>query len=407
VVHEVQRLPVKPIVVADAAPNHGVTSIFSLSRKPGACAIISPAAWSLPKIIAGGYAVTSRITLDRYVYEDIYPAFKATTDEKEITARINRSFLNHLAALDLVIEGHRPTTVADIGCGPCDTLVRYLNGVTCPQGFIVRATDFLPAYADAHDGEALRILAAAQSENTLKIIDFSTQAGDAFGGRLLDLLSAPRDGTSMRHAFYIVFASHMMYHAESTSQVDRFLTDVAGNLLATGGVCVMYHVAITQRTFQEFRARFGSQAGASAASNTGAVTIDDPPTQIAAACKSLGLPLYQMEFVTKSHFGALGDDEWRAFKDPGAYDALAVSNPGAYEDLKRLYFVVQRAPLEFAADRAATGLTAFIDEIRPVIEANHGALPLAERMQVCTRRDALPLLEEAIPPALRAARESL
>ncbi len=55
--------------------------------------------------------------------------------------------------------------------------------------------------------------------------------------------------------------------------------------------------------------------------------------------------------------------------------------------------MVQRAPLEFAADRAATGLTAFIDEIRPVIEANHGALPLAERMQVCTRRDASSLLD--------------
>jgi hypothetical protein len=99
----------------------------------------------------------------------------------------------------------------------------------------------------------------------------------------------------------------------------------------------------------------------------------------------------------------LGGDEWGAFRDPGSYDALAVSNPGAYEDLKRLYFVVQRAPLEFAADHSATGLTAFIDEIRPVIEANHGALPLTERMQVCSRADASPLLGEAIPGALAAA----
>jgi hypothetical protein len=37
------------------------------------------------------------ITIDTYNYEEIYPAFKATTDEKEITARINRAFLNQLA----------------------------------------------------------------------------------------------------------------------------------------------------------------------------------------------------------------------------------------------------------------------------------------------------------------------
>jgi hypothetical protein len=351
--------------------------------------------------------LTSRITLDRYIYEHIYPAFKATTDEKEITARINRTFLNHLAERDLVLVEPRPAPIADIGCGPCDTLVMYLNGVTCPRGFIVRATDFIPAYADAQHGEALQILAAAQSRNTIKIIDFSAQAGDAFGGHLLELLSGPRDGTKMRNAFDIVFASHMMYHAESSAQVDRLLMDVADNLLATGGICVTYHLTSTRRTFQEFRGRFGSQAGASTDSDTGAVTIDDPPTQIAAACKSLGLPLYELGFVTNSRFGPLGGDEWRAFKDPGAYDALAASNPGAYEDLKRLYFVVQRAPLEFAADCSATGLTAFIDEIRPVIESNRGALPLAERMQVFSRSDASPLLGEEIPAALAAAYNSL
>jgi hypothetical protein len=41
--------------------------------------------------------MSNRITLDRYVYEDIYPAFKATTDEKEITANLSRLFLNYLA----------------------------------------------------------------------------------------------------------------------------------------------------------------------------------------------------------------------------------------------------------------------------------------------------------------------
>jgi hypothetical protein len=165
-------------------------------------------------------------------------------------------------------------------------------------------------------------------------------------------------------------------------------------------------VANTPGTFQEFRARFGSQASAPSESNTGAVTVDDPPAQIAAACTALRLPLYQMDFRTNLRFGNLGDNEWRAFKDPQAYDALAASDPAAYEDLKRLYFVVQRAPLEFATDHSATGVTAFIDEIRSVIEANHGVLPLAERMQVFIRTDASPALSEVIPAALTASTTS-
>jgi hypothetical protein len=63
------------------------------------------------------------IALDRYVYEEIYPAFKATTDEKEITAKINCRFLNYLVERNLVVTGSNPVAVADIGCGPCDTLV--------------------------------------------------------------------------------------------------------------------------------------------------------------------------------------------------------------------------------------------------------------------------------------------
>jgi hypothetical protein len=204
----------------------------------------------------------------------------------------------------------------------------------------------------------------------------------------------------MRSAFRIVFASHVMYHAEASSDVQRLIADVASNVLARDAVCILYHIANTRGTFQEFRARFGSNAGATAGSDTGAVTIDDPPAQIVAACDETRLPLYQTEFVTNLHFGSLGDDEWRAFKDPLTYDALADSNPCAYEDLKRLYFVVQRAPLEFAHDHSATGLKIFIDEIRQVIEANHGVLPLAERMQVFSRNDAAPILGETIPDAL-------
>jgi hypothetical protein len=63
------------------------------------------------------------ITIDTYRYEEIYPSFKAATDEKEKTARINAGFLNRLADDGVVLTGNDPISIADIGSGPCDTLV--------------------------------------------------------------------------------------------------------------------------------------------------------------------------------------------------------------------------------------------------------------------------------------------
>jgi hypothetical protein len=345
---------------------------------------------------------TTKIALNRYVYEDIYPAFKAATDEKEKTASINRTFLNCLAARNLVLSGSDPLMTADIGSGPCDTIIKYLTGINFPGGFTIRATDFISDYTDSLRGIALRNLAAAQRSGTLKLAGFSVKAGNAFGGNLLHLLSSPDDRVEPRHAFKLVFVSHLLYHAGAASDVHCLVADVAGNLVAPDGIVILYHVANTARTFQEFRARFGSNSGGRSTSDTGAVTIDDPPTEIARACCRLGLPRHELRFTTDLRFGLLGDDEWTSFKVPATYDALAERNPYAYEDLKKLYFVVQRAPLEFASDRSATGLSEFIDQIRPVIEQNWGVLPLAERMQVICRIDAPARFADTISEAVAA-----
>src|SRR5216683_3947613 len=347
-----------------------------------------------------------RIALDRYVYEDIYPAFKAATDEKEKTARINQAFLNYLARKSLVLTGNEPVLTAYIGSGPCDTLIKYLTGVIFAAGFDVRATDYIPEYADPELGIALRNLAAARADGTLRLAGFSVKLGNAFGGNLLDLLSCSNDRVKPANAFRLVFASHLMYHAERTADVERLIFDVGANLLANDGLAILYHLANTPGTFQEFRARFGSQSGRPSNSDTGAVTIDDPPAQITSACGELRLPLFELQFVTDLRFGPLSDNEWQSFEAPLTYDHVAERNPGAYEDLKRLYFVVQRAPLEFASDHSANGLSAFIKQIRPVIEKNRGVLPLAERMQVFNRADASQNLTAAIPDALAAARLS-
>jgi hypothetical protein len=344
----------------------------------------------------------NRIELDRYVYEDIYPAFKAATDEKEKTARINCAFLNSLAAKNTVLVGDEPLLVADLGSGPCDTLVKYLAGVPFSAGFDVRATDFLAEYAGP-GGLAERNLAVARNNGTLKLAGFSAKSGNAFGGNLLDLLSSPGERAYPRGAFRLAFASHLVYHAGNPDDVERLITDLAVNVLAKDGIAVLYHLANTPQTFQEYRARFGSQAGGNARSDTGAVTIDDPPAQIQHSCARLRVPLYELEFSADLKFGPLGNHEWHSFKSPAAYERIAEDNPGAYEDLKRLYFVVQRAPLEFAADKSETGLHSFIDAIHPVIERHRGVLPLAERMQVFSRADAPHPLSTAIPPALAAA----
>src|SRR5689334_8060754 len=104
-----------------------------------------------------------------------------------------------------------------------------------------------------------------------------------------------------------------------------------------------------------------------------------------------------------SDSGSSVTKEWNAFRNPSSYDSLAEANPAAYEDLKRLYFIVQRAPLEFAADTSITGLDSFMTEIRAVIERKGGALPLAERLQVFARSDATAVLTEAIQNSLAAS----
>ena len=57
--------------------------------------------------------IYDKITLADYRYEEIYPSFKAGTDEKEITADLNRRFIRSLMQRRPV--GNLPLKVADIG----------------------------------------------------------------------------------------------------------------------------------------------------------------------------------------------------------------------------------------------------------------------------------------------------
>lgn len=344
------------------------------------------------------------ITIDTYRYEEIYPSFKAATDEKEKTARINAAFLNRLADENLVLSGNDPISVADIGSGPCDTLVKYLTGVKFDPGFKVRATDYSIEYTDERNGEALVTLAAAKSAGTLRLVDFSARAGDSFAGHLIDLLGAP--ATPARpHEFRIVFASHVLYHCETPGSTERLIEDVTRNVIADDGICILYHLAKVPRAFQDFRARYGSNTAAAAHSNTPAVAIDDPPAKVAEVCTARGIPCLRMDFTADLRFGIPDEKIWSYFRSPQRYEQLCQDNPAAAEDLKRLMFITQRAPIEFAADHSPTGLSAYLDEIGNVLKHNAGILKLAESMQVIYRPGASADFGESISAALSAVEQ--
>ena len=327
------------------------------------------------------------ITIDSYHYEEIYPSFKAATDEKEKTAHINAAFLNRLAEANLVLTGGDPITVADIGSGPCDTLVKYLTGVKFDAGFKVRATDYSAEYADERNGELLAILAAAQAAGTLKLVDWSARAGDSFAGHLLDLLGS-HNAPARPHDFQIVFASHVLYHCETPGSAERLIDDVTRNVLADDGICILYHLAKAPRSFQDFRARYGSNSAAAAHSNTPAVAIDDPPVKVAEVCAAQGVPCLRMDFTADLRFAIPDEKIWNYFRAPEKYAELCTNNPVAAEDLKRLMFITRRAPTEFASDPSPTGLNAYLDEIGGVLKRNTGILKLAESMQVFYRPGA-------------------
>ena len=341
------------------------------------------------------------ITIDSYRYEEIYPSFKAATDEKEKSARINAAFLNRLASERIVVTGTDPILIADIGSGPCDTLVKYLTGVKFDAGFKVRATDYSIEYAGERNSEALATLAAARSAGTLKLVDFSARAGDSFAGHLLDLLGSNGRPARSRE-FRIVFASHVLYHCETPGSAERLIEDVTQNVLAGDGICILYHLAKVPLSFQDFRARYGSNSAAVAHSNTPAVAIDDPPAKVDEVCATRGIPCHRMDFTADLSFAMRDEKIWSYFRDPLRYEQLCATRPEAAEDLNRLMFVTQRAPVEFAADHSSTGLAAYLDEIGGVLKHNAGILKLAESMQVIYRPNAPADFGKLVAAALSA-----
>ncbi len=235
----------------------------------------------------------------------------------------------------------------------------------------------------------------------MQLVDFSAHAGDSFAGHLLELLGS-HNAPARPHEFQIVFASHVLYHCETPGSTERLIDDVTKNVLADDGICILYHLAKVPLSFQDFRARYGSNSAAAAHSNTPAVAIDDPPGKVAEVCAAQTVPCLRMDFTADLRFAKPDEKTWNSFRDPGKYEQLCKDNPAAAEDLQRLMFITQRAPIEFAADRSTTGLSAYLDEIGGVLKRNAGILKLAESMQVIYRPGAAAEFGKGIAAALSA-----
>jgi hypothetical protein len=173
-------------------------------------------------------------------------------------------------------------------------------------------------------------------------------------------------------------------------------------VLADDGICMLYHLAKVPLSFQDFRARYGSNSAAAAHSNTPAVAIDDPPAKVTEVCTARGIPCLRKDFTADLRFAIPDEKIWSYFRDPQRYEELGKLHPAAAEDLKRLMFVTQGAPNEFAADSSPTGLSAYLDEVGNVLKRNGGILKLAESMQVIYRPSASADFVKRIGVALSA-----
>jgi hypothetical protein len=151
------------------------------------------------------------------------------------------------------------------------------------------------------------------------------------------------------------------------------------------------------------RARFGRHSTGLDQSDTPAVNIGDPTLVVHDYCARRGLPSIEVSFITRVHLPGLTDEDWREFAHPRRYADLARRSPQAAENLRRLLFVTERAPVEFEGDKSERGLDAYLAAAREVVERNAGYLPLAERIQITCRPDTKPGFVESVRAAAEAA----
>lgn len=370
-----------------------------------------------------------------YLYDEgYYDSFKARTNEKILTGMIQGLFNSALERRGLVFHS-KESRIFDMGSGPCDTsLLHYLSSGFQSKKITVLATDENAQYVGGWDlatgkhtpyleSDAYGNFQIAQRELRARGIelDFRSSQADAFNGRSIANVSVNDDISP--NSFDLAFLSHLFYHVapkdglSSEQRLDLALSDVTQNVLKNDGVAVAYHVARGEAgddySFQFFRDTFGSKSGGAAHhSNTDAMDTKDPATQIEKSCARQGITCRTLKFDTKLRFsealfdgfGKIKGEVREIFKNPVRYHELPDSS-ALYEDLKSLYFIVQRAAHELARDQSGTGLETFMEEALSAIQHTsdgHGHyLVTHEKMQLLTNPERSTEMQENADSTLR------
>lgn len=102
----------------------------------------------------------------------------------------------------------------------------------------------------------------------------------------------------------------------------------------------------------------------------------------------LNIPCYTSFYTNHYYFAPMDESYWELFKCPARYHEI--TDQAARDNLHKLYFMVQHAPIGFAADtHDETRLETFIEEVRNILVcepeqfARAGSfMELAETMQL-------------------------
>jgi len=339
----------------------------------------------------------------------IFESFKAYTDEKFITAHLNQIFNQELQKLGIIFVDHSPIKVLDIASGPGDMLLQYLINVKCPKGFEVTFIDTNFVYTGDELGNErgliFETLLSAQVEEVLPINNFCIINGRAFDISLGNLL-AKSNFKIKDHAFNLLYISHGMYTIRSDGKkawkvkIEDTILEIAGSILDTDGVAVIYNMASLRNTFLYFRIKYSRYK----VNHKNDSISTDPSAMIALLCTKHSIPYYDLDFSAKLYFSNHIHEHQLLLKDYINHEKY-LSMPAFTQDYNNLCFIISAKALNTIAGIGL--LDSYVNEILSAIKLDKNGrwyLKIAEKMQVIASTKSSEKLRQKIKIALEKAK---
>ena len=323
-----------------------------------------------------------------FILHDVFPDFQAGLDEIIISRKIFKKLQENLKNAGIIFNGSEPLKIADIACGPADSIVKYLEKIDFSPGFNFRAIDYNEEYS-GENGIAYRNLLSAKKSGKVPFKDIFVTQGDFNSNLKLNNLLFRNNENVQLNTFNIAFFLHAAYYVKldetgtHMNNLDRILHDLACEVLRVDGVGIMNHTAVADYSTGYFIKKYGVKGASEPESKDYEMNIADPAISIASSCEEQNIPCYTLEYSSKLYFSSKFKEYAEIFKNPSRYNEL-LEFPEALKDYNKLSLLASRAPDEMAADKSETGLEAFIDELmNTVIEFdNKWCLPVFGKIQV-------------------------